>query len=116
MNENRMKSSDSDHTAQYEKSDVDTKKLFLTAFIIILVIITVIITMNEIFMATKEHQIYESVLSPESTDWRELEARETEALYSYKVIDEKRGIYQIPIKRAMEVLADEAFQKKVDNK
>ena len=97
----------------YEKSDVNIKNLFLVTAIIILIIIIIVIAMNELFIAEKEQQIYKSVLKPESAELRELTSRETEALQQYKLLDEKSNIYQIPIDRAMELLADESFQSRL---
>ena len=101
--------------AEYEKSDVDPKGLFISALVTIVVVIIIIVAMNEIFISTKEQQIYKSVLSVESIELRELRARETSVLTGYKVLDEKKGIYRIPIDRAMQLEADKAFQKKMQN-
>jgi hypothetical protein len=54
----------------------------------------------------------ESALKPENNLLRDVRQREEGALNSYKVIDEKKGIYQIPISEAMKIIADEAYQKK----
>jgi hypothetical protein len=37
----------------------------------------------------------------------ELRERETEELNSYELLDEEKGIYRIPIKRAMELIVEE---------
>ena len=98
---------------EYEKSDVRPGGLFISALVTIVVVVIIIVALNEIFISTKEQQIYTSVLSVESTELRELRAREMEVLTGYKVLDEKKGIYQIPIDRAIQLEADKAFQIKM---
>ena len=100
-------------TAEYEKSDVDPRGLFISALVTIVVIVIIIVAMNEIFISTKEQQIYKSVLSVGSIELRELRARETNVLTSYKVLDKKKGVYQIPIDRAKQLEADKAFREKM---
>jgi hypothetical protein len=100
--------------AGYEKSDVSAKNLFLMTVVIVIAVILIIVALNEIFISTREDQVYRAVLQPESKELRELRVRETETLNSYKVLDPDAKKYQIPIDRAMELLADEAFQKKLN--
>jgi len=53
------------------------------------------------------------VLAPESAGVREQRAREIELLSSYDVINAEDGVYRIPVRRAMELMADEAFRKQI---
>jgi hypothetical protein len=97
----------------YEKSDVSIKKVFMWASGIALSIIVVVIILNSFFISEMEKQVYESVLKPESVELRDLRAREIETLTSYKVLDEFNGVIQIPVERAMQLIADEAFEKQL---
>lgn len=96
----------------YEKKDVNVAKIVGFTIAIIVFLAAVLIFLNEYFVYSKENLIYEEALKPGSKDLRELHAREDEELNSYKVLDARKGVYQIPIDRAMQVLADEYFQKK----
>ncbi len=100
-------------TAEYETSDVNIRNVFVTAFVILVVVVLVIVVMNEMFISSKEEQIYQSVLSVESPELRDLHAREASTLNSYKILDAEKGVYQIPIERAMKLEAEEAFQKQI---
>ena len=71
-----------------------------------------VIVVDDVFMLTKEEIIYETVLQPESVPLRDLRAHEDEVLHTYKVIDAAKGIYQIPIDRALQLMADEAYRTK----
>jgi DNA-binding LytR/AlgR family response regulator len=93
----------------YERQDVNVRRLLLVTLAVLLLIVVVIWAMNEYFFMAREDLVYETVLKPESAEWRELVARETETLNSYKVIDAQKGIYQIPIERAMDLLAREHY-------
>ena len=101
----------SEEKASYEKSDVSTRKLFIAATVLVLSIVVIIVALNSFFLSSKEKQVYESVLKPASVELRELRARENETLTSYKMLDERNGVVQIPIERAMQLLAEEEFEK-----
>ena len=94
----------------YEKSDTRPAVVVIITLLSIVILIAIGIVLNEYFLLTKERIVYESVLKPESAALRELRAREDEFLNSYKVLDKDKGIYQIPIDRAMQLVADEAFR------
>lgn len=100
--------------AGYEKRDVNLLKVFIYGLLGIVVVVVLVIFMLDYFTATREELVYESVLKPESTSLRELRAREDEELNSYELIDEEQGRYRIPITRAMELLAEEAYRAKSD--
>jgi len=105
--------------AGYEKKDISANKVIFVGVMGILFLVVIIIALMDYFTVTKEEQIYESVLRPESTVLRELRAREMEVLNSYKLLDAQKGVYQIPISRAIELMADSAYQaelKKVQEK
>jgi len=94
----------------YETSDINVKKVILIAVAVVLVVIVAIVALNEYFVSLKEEYVYEMVLRPESVTLRDLRAAEDEILNSYKLVDSTAGVYRIPIERAMELMAEEAFQ------
>lgn len=98
----------------YEKSDVNPRNLFIASAIVILVIVVSIIVINEIFLTAKEQMVYDKVLSKESAELRDMRAKEAEILNNYKILSSKLGTYQVPIERAMDLLAEEAFQNKIN--
>ncbi len=93
----------------YEEKDVNTLKIFGYFAAGTIIVVIVLIFLIDFFIATKEEVVYEAVLKPESVVLRELRAREEEELGSYSVLDEEKGVYRIPIERAMEIAADEAY-------
>ncbi len=98
-----------DH-AGYERRDVNMKRLFTVTLVVLVLIVIIIYAMNEYFFMARENLVYETVLKPESAELRELAVREAETLHTYKVLDAQQGRYQIPIERAMELLASEHYQ------
>jgi hypothetical protein len=98
----------------YENTDINIRQIIFITVSIILILLVIFVVMNEFFIASKEDQLYQSVLSAESPELREIRAREAQALHRYKVIDAENGVYQIPIDQAMKILADKAFQKRLD--
>jgi hypothetical protein len=95
----------------YEISDINVRTIILIAVAVIVVVIISLIVLNEYFLSVKEGYAYDMVLRPESMTLRDLRVAEDETLYSYKLLDSARGRYRIPIGRAMELLAEEAFRK-----
>jgi hypothetical protein len=114
MSDRNIPDSGEPETAGYEKRDINPVKVFLFGMAGVVVIVVLVIFMVNYFTATREELVYEAVLKPESTALRELRAREEEELNTYAVLDAKKGIYRIPIKRAMELMAEEAYQARLE--
>jgi hypothetical protein len=105
--------SESNQNPGYEKSDVGVNKILIYGVIGIIAVVAIIIFVIDYYVATKERLIYETVLKPESKELRELRAREDAVLNSYQVIDSTAGIYQIPIDRAIQLMATEAYRERI---
>ncbi len=95
---------------QYEKKDVNVSKIVGFTVAIIILLTAILIFMMEYFIYSREKMVYENVLKPESVELRELRAKEDRILHSYEVVDEEKGVYRIPIDRAMKIVADEAYR------
>jgi hypothetical protein len=61
-----------------------------------------------------EQQMYEKVLVPVSQDLKDLHVQEDQELNTYKYIDRGKGVVQIPISRAMELIEQESANGKVE--
>lgn len=94
----------------YEKRDVNLAKVLIYGLLGIAVLVVIVFFVLDYFTAASEEAIYEAQLKPESVALRELRAREDEELNSYAVLDAQKGIYRIPIGRAMELIAEEAYR------
>jgi len=110
MENKRLKEGRADSGPGYEAQEVDIKRVVLIGLGFLVILIASLILIDQFFMVEKENVVQNVVLKPESISLRELRAREDEALNSYKVLDPQQGIYRIPISRAMELIADEAFE------
>jgi len=97
----------------YEKRDVNLAKVLIYGLLGIAVLVVIVFFVLDYFTAASEEAIYEAQLKPESVALRELRAREDEELNSYAVLDAQKGIYRIPIERAMELIAEEAYRARV---
>ncbi|HOD65998.1 MAG TPA: hypothetical protein PLR32_07565 [candidate division Zixibacteria bacterium] len=98
--------------AGYDTSDVNVTKALVVGVLLTLLVIAFAVVLNEYFIAVTEEISYEQQRAPESKALRELRAREVEQLESYGVQDGAAGSYRIPIERAMELQAQEAFTAK----
>jgi hypothetical protein len=93
----------------YEKSDLNIRKTLIATVIIVIFLVASVAFVDEIFVHEKEQIITDVVLKPVSITLRDLRAKEDEVLMSYKVLDLQKGVYQIPIERAMKLVAEEAY-------
>lgn len=96
----------------YEKRDVNIKNTIIVGLSIVTFIVISLIFINEIFLMEKEQIIYETVLQPESITLQELRTKEDNVLENYKLLNDTTLVYQIPIERAMEIMAEEAGRVK----
>jgi len=99
--------------SDYEKEDVNARVIIIMFIIGTITIGTIMFLLSEYFTARKEAQI-QAVNAVVSSTYRDVRAREEERLNSYKLINEKEGIYQIPITEAMKLLASEDYQKRLN--
>lgn len=93
----------------YEKKDTSARGILIVALISVVIVVLSVVLTNELFIATREELVDEMILKPESAALRDLRAREAATLFSYGVVDSARGIYRIPIDRAMKLMAEEAY-------
>jgi hypothetical protein len=110
MSEHNVPSQTGPESEGYEKSDVNLTKIFMYGILGLVILTAVVVFSLDYFTATREELVYEAVLKPESVPLRELRAREEGELNSYAILDAEKGIYRIPIERAMELTAEEAYR------
>lgn len=91
----------------YEKRDVNVKKLLFWGIAGVVIIVISLVAVTEYFSFIKEDYYYLAVEKPRSRELMELRERENRELNSYELIDKEKGIYRIPIERAMELIAEE---------
>ena len=96
----------------YEKKDVNVPVIIAVSIVSIAVIVVMIVVLIDFFKIQKENMVYDSVLSQESKELVELRTLEFETLKNYKLLDAEKGIYRIPIKRAMQLLTVENSKPK----
>ncbi len=99
--------------SDYEKEDVNARVIMIMFIIGTITIGTIMFLLSEYFTARKEAQI-QSANAVVSSTYRDVRAREEERLNAYKLVNEKEGIYQIPINEAMKLLATEDYQKRLN--
>jgi len=111
-----MEKQENHQSPGYEKRDINVKKVVLWGIAGVVIIVISLVALVEYFFIVKENYYYQAVEKPRSEELVELRQRETEELNSYKLLDEEKGIYRIPIKRAMELMAEEESQKRKNKK
>jgi len=93
------------HPADYEEQDISVKKLALITTVCVVVTALAAFFLYDYFIVARETAVLEQELKTDITDLSEIRAREQEALSTYLLLDSTRGTYQIPIERAIELVA-----------
>ncbi|MCP4632332.1 MAG: hypothetical protein GY855_05355 [candidate division Zixibacteria bacterium] len=99
----------------YEKSDVSSLKLIIYGIAGIFSVVVLLIVLYQFYLSATNKIVEEMVLKPKSIALRELRAREIDELNSYKLLDEKKGVYRIPIEKAINIMADEAYKNRLND-
>lgn len=98
--------------SDYEKEDVNARVIIIIFIIGTITIGTIMFLLSEYFTSRKEAQI-QTANAVVSSTYRDVRAREEERLNAYKLVNEKDGVYQIPIGEAMKLIATEDYQKRL---
>ncbi len=96
----------------YETRDLNVRSIFAVGLVSLALLIIALIVLGQIFILSKEKAIEDQVLKPVSSPLRELRSHEDEVLNSYKVLDPQKGVYQIPIQQAIQILANHAYENR----
>ena len=90
----------------YEKKDVNLKFVIGISLLSIVIFVVIIVFLTDYFISEESKIVYETQLQPESVNLKDLQAEEEEILTTYKILDAEKGIYRIPIERAINLLAE----------
>ena len=100
----------------YEKSDVNVSKIIAYTILVMVLLGGIIVGVNEYFTYYSRQLEFEIILNKQSAELKELRAKEEKILNGYELLDDSKGIYRIPIERAMKIIADEAYEKQQKQK
>jgi hypothetical protein len=98
-------------SAGYEKKDVSVKAIVLGAAFTIILIVIFVIFLDSYFVINKEKYIYDNVTNVKSVELQEIKSAADSMLHNYSILDKDKGIYQIPIDSAMQMVVDDYTQK-----
>jgi hypothetical protein len=102
-----MNKNGSQKISDYEKRDVNIKKIAFWGIAGVVIVVIILVALVQYFFLVKEDYYFEMVQKPRSEDLMKLRSRETEELNSYKLLDKDKGVYRIPVRRAMELIVEE---------
>lgn len=78
----------------------------------ILMTIGIVVVILFMWTTTTSQAIRQAAIDPSGyTELRETEAQAAQKLNQYGVIDRENGVYRIPIERAMDIVANQAYQE-----
>ena len=92
---------------EYEIKDISVKSFAIGCIVFMIIVGITLFLLYEYYIRVLDDTEYELKLSKRSKKLMELRKLEDESLNSYKIIDEEKQIYQIPIDRSKELMLDE---------
>jgi hypothetical protein len=97
----------------YDQKDVSVRAVMWISAVTVGIIVLSVLFVDQYVTMQSEEAKYELRLKPENPQLLELRAHEQTELAAVKVIDTVKGIYQIPIDRAMQLVAEQYKAKQV---
>ncbi|MBS1260968.1 MAG: hypothetical protein MAG453_00285 [Calditrichaeota bacterium] len=107
--EQRETARPADASPGYETSDTRGRSIFFGLLIGAVLMTIIAFALNELFVITKEDVVRRQVGMRTDPKLNEVRARTTRNLTTYEWVDSANGIARIPIERAMELEAEEAY-------
>ncbi|HCW76413.1 MAG TPA: hypothetical protein DHU63_07740 [Candidatus Marinimicrobia bacterium] len=92
----------------YDKAEISIKWIAVIGILFVVLMVVISVGTKSLFIKDKNAIIYDQVLKPVSPLLIQIQAREDSLLDNYQILNIDKGIYQIPIDRAMEVLVEKA--------
>ena len=92
---------------EYETRDIAVKSVAIGGIVFMIIVGITLFLLYEYYIRVLDATEHELKLSKQSKKLMELRKLEDESLNSYKIIDEEKQIYQIPIERSKELMLDE---------
>ena len=90
----------------YDKGEVDVRKIAKATILSCVLITIFIVVLVEYFTIYTDEVLYDAVLDPQSEQLKQIQERDLGILNSYGIVDVEKGVYRIPIERAMELTAE----------
>lgn len=97
----------------YDRSDPRALLIGGLGIASIIFLVITVLSVQAYFDHVREQEAYQSVYVPVAQELRDIHAKEAEELNTYKYLDRNKGVLQIPIGRAMQLLSEEAANHKL---
>lgn len=97
----------------YDKQDPKIPLIVGLTIATVVGLVAVILGVQAYWDHVRDEQVYQEELKPIPEDLRTMRSNEDAALTTYKVLDPKTGVVRIPVSRAMELIAKEAAEGKL---
>lgn len=99
--------------AGFDLAEPKTRFIAVFGFATLLLLAAIILGLQAYVDRVKEHEIFVKVLEPVSADLTALRSREDIQLDTYQYLDRGKGAVRLPIRRAMDLLAQEYAEGKL---
>ena len=94
-------------SAGYEKKDVSIKALAIGILATVLLIVAFVVLLRGYFVINYEKSLVEEIVNNPSKELMEIVEKDKKLLSNYSIVDAEKGVYQVPIEKAMEIVVQE---------
>lgn len=91
----------------YEKRDVSIRGLVLGTITLVALIVVMVAFVRDYFVFNMENAITEAALNNPSKELMEIQKVEDDLLTNFRLLDNEKGTYQIPIDLAMTLVVQD---------
>jgi len=98
-------------SAGYEKKDVSIKAVTLGIVGTVLLIVVFVVFLRGYFIINYENDVTQEIIDNPPQELMKIKEKDKKMLSSYSVLDQDKGVYQIPIEKAMDLVVKEYKNK-----
>jgi len=91
----------------YEKKDVSVKAIAISTLALVVLIVVMVIFVRDYFVFNMENAITDSALNSPLKELLEIQKTEKDLLTHFRLLDKDKGVYQIPIELAMDLVVQD---------
>ena len=98
-------------SAGYEKKDVSIRAVALGIVGTVLLIVVFVVFLRGYFIINYENDVTQEIIDNPPQELMKIKEKDKKMLSSYSVLDADKGVYQIPIEKAMDLVVKEYKDK-----
>ena len=91
----------------YEKKDVSVKGIAIGSIALVVLIVVMVVFVRDYFVFNMENAKTDAALNSPLKELIEIQKTEKDLLTNFRLLDKDKGVYQIPIELAMDLVVQD---------